>query len=416
MEDELDVDVVVVGGGVAGCWIAKTLAEAGYATAIVTVGGVSGGQTAHSHVYIHRGHLYRKEALNELKGEGSTLVGDVRLASRLWDEWFAGLPGNGSALDAAPTTGLFAFASEADAADVEHGAWMPFGLRSTRVDVVPSLFTRSVLTAFRAVDARCLEAGRLISTLVDSMGVPVIDGETVELRLDDGRVVAVDARWLGGGTAVRGRAAVFAAGAGNRQLLATLPNATPAVRDRSSFMLVVSDPCSEVLEPLSGVFNLGADDSLFLVSRHEPPTTTWLLSDAGHQQAVPDWLRYVCAEFEAVFPDVWSARQQFQWGYYGAPKAEVLLEAAFHRQVHSHIVLEVASNVIACWPTKLTLAPLAAQDVLDRVDDLLGSPQHDHPSLPPHARLRLPPERWRTVGLRPWPELFYEMLADEGNT
>jgi len=410
MEDELDVDVVVVGGGVAGCWIGKTLAEAGYATAIVTVGGVGGGQTAHSHVYVHRGHLYRKEAVNELRGEGSTLVSDLRLASNLWDQWFAELAGNGAALDAAPTTGLFGFTSEADAADVEHGAWIPFGLKSAPVEVVPALFTGSALTAFRAVDARCLEAGRLISTLLDSTEVPVIDGDTVELLMDDRRVVGVRARGPGSRTAVRGRAAVFAAGAGNRQLLAALPDATPAVRDRSSFMLVVSDPSSAVLEPLSGVFNLSADDGLFLVSRQEPPTATWLLSDGRDPPAAPDWLRYICAQFEAVFPGVWRARPDLQWGYYRAPKAEVVLDEAFNRQVHSHVVLEVAGNVIACWPTKLTLAPLAAKDVLDLVDDLLGSSQHDHPSLE-RTDIRMAPEAWHSVALRPWPEFFREFTG-----
>lgn len=413
MKEDVDVDVVILGGAVAGCWIAKTLRAAGYTVAIVTLGGVSGGQTAHSHVYIHRGHLYRKEALNELKAEGSTLVSDLQWASQLWDEWFRELPDHGGGLDAAPTQGLFGFTSEAEAAAVDMGAWFPFGLHSERADVLPAIFDGSVLQAFRHVNARCLDAGRLVSELLSSAQVAAIDGDDVRLHVEDGLVVAVDATGGPTGSAVvRGRAAVFAAGAGNRQLLAALSGATPEVRDRPSFMLVVDDPSRAVLAPLSGVFNLSSDDSLFLVSREDSRSTTWLLSDAGHQPAASDWIQYVGAELEAVFPSIWLHREQLRWGYYAAPKAEVVLDEAFHRQVHSHVVMEVAKNVIACWPTKLTLAPLAARDVLDIVDDLLGSPRlGGHMGAAPASAPRVLGERWRSVGLLPWQTFSEGALA-----
>ena len=399
---QVEVDVVVIGGGVAGCWVTKELSHAGYATALVSLEGLGGGQTAHSHVYLHRGHLYREEARNELSGGGSTLTTDLRLASRLWDEWLAGLVGGGHHLDAAPSTGLFGFRSGRDAQDVEAAVWSPLGLRSQPVGPPPVL-SGSALTAFRRVDARCLDAEALIRALAPRSEAFTVDAAAVTPVIDGTRIEAVRVRTASGELSVRGRATVLAAGAGNRQLLNGFPpGAVPVMRDRPSFMLVVVDDSGPFLEPLSGVFVLNGDDSLFLVSRQEGARTAWLLSDACTETDHRDWLAYVLAELREVFPHVWQGREHLQWGWYDAPKAEVSLDEAFQRQVHSHVALHVGDNVVGVWPTKLTLAPLAALDVLEMVDDLLGSPTQQLPSSPPNSGARIGPERWRRVVLRGW--------------
>src|SRR5205807_2344176 len=56
----IDLDVLIIGGGVQGLWLLNDLTQLGYTVFLITNRPLGVGQTMHSHVYIHHGYLYEE--------------------------------------------------------------------------------------------------------------------------------------------------------------------------------------------------------------------------------------------------------------------------------------------------------------------------------------------------------------------
>jgi glycine/D-amino acid oxidase-like deaminating enzyme len=64
----IEVDVLIVGGGVQGLWLLNDLTKVGYNVVLIEKDKIGGSQTLHSHGYIHKGHLYHDiEMVRRLK-------------------------------------------------------------------------------------------------------------------------------------------------------------------------------------------------------------------------------------------------------------------------------------------------------------------------------------------------------------
>lgn len=78
----IKLDGLIIGGGIMGLWLLMELHRLGYAVLLLERRELGGGQTGHSHVYIHLGYLYDKielaRHLKEVHGQ--------------WQEWFEDHP------------------------------------------------------------------------------------------------------------------------------------------------------------------------------------------------------------------------------------------------------------------------------------------------------------------------------------
>jgi hypothetical protein len=211
---------------------------------------------------------------------------------------------------------------------------------------------------------------------------------------------------------------------GNQRLLIQATAGNPLLLGRVShsqqvrlgFMLVIKGSHAE-LPPLTGVFpDLGG---LFLVSRRSDQTdeTVWLVSDNRSQLLtfIEDWIEYdaqwwlrvVLSNLSRLAPPLFGTaalRERFHWGIYHAPKAEVRSDGAVPHE--EHIEQFGVENLWVVWPTKLTLAPKVALEVLSQLRQALGAPGE---SLDPPAAwtaIRQPvasaTERWKKTALLSW--------------
>src|SRR5690606_9516637 len=73
-----DLDVLVVGGGIAGLWLLNRLVAAGYSAALIEKGDLGGGQTVHAQGIIHGGTKYN------LRGRGSDSANALAAMPATW--------------------------------------------------------------------------------------------------------------------------------------------------------------------------------------------------------------------------------------------------------------------------------------------------------------------------------------------
>jgi glycine/D-amino acid oxidase-like deaminating enzyme len=402
-------DVLIIGGGVQGLWLLNDLRRQGYSAVLLERRELGGGQTCHSHVYLHQGHLYREVRLAEhLKG-----------VTGLWAEWLREHP-----VRRAVMPSCFGFLGAGDAQTrVRLWSHPDLGLPYEAVPVPPALEGGVIRHTLQSPEI-CLEGQSLVEELSRPVEPWISRIEDVtDVRLDPKaeRVTEVTAA-MPGGTCLkfRPRALVLAAGAGNQALLDRATGGSRALagrlRDqqqiRKGHMLVVSGP-AESLGALSGVF---PHCGLFLVARREGSEVTWLISDDRSPLLgfVEDWLEYdtrawlpqVIAALRQVAPRYFTSPERLRWGIYEAPKAEG--RALGFVPGEERIEQFRIPNLWVLWPTKLTLAPKVGAEVLGQLGQLIDRP---NPWAGPQplwesrrVRVAVAPERWRKTPLTSWDE------------
>ena len=419
--EPIALDVLIIGGGIMGLWLLNELGQAHYSVVLLERGALGGGQTCHSHVYLHRGHLYREVAL------ASRLQG----VQALWDRWFQN--------HVPPPFGLppsyFGFRNLADAQQVAQSWDHPALTLTYQSTSVPAALQAGGLKVVLESPEICLEGEWLVHELSQSVQ-PFISQieETRDILVNSTTRTVEEVRVTmpqGRSLTFRPKALVLAAGEGNQTLLDLLSRGHEPLRQRvrdaqqirRSHMLVVKDVQGNVLEPLVGIFPsfLG----LFIVSRISNGATVWLISDYRGPRLSSDedrakytaqwWLPEVVAALRELAPPYFQQQpDRLQWGIYEAPKAEGGVErnVPYHGLPHQGLPHEERieqfglQNVWTVWPTKLTLAPQASAEVLRHLQQLipLGSPWHSIPAAWTERRVlpSVAQERWKETPLMSW--------------
>jgi glycine/D-amino acid oxidase-like deaminating enzyme len=375
-------DVLIIGGGVAGLWLLNDL-HRDYATLLLERETLGGGQTCHSHVYIHRGHVYKESQADLITAlQGVTETWNERLEDRQLrkvTEW-----------------SYFVWSNAADA-DQRAKLWSSFqldGFQECRDDpTCARVFKRAIVDrAFRCPEA-ALNGEELVDALrrdVDQYIRHIQAVDHIEADTGDRRVKEIHITMAAGERLVIAPGAlVLAAGRGNQALLdlvykrsGTPPEVEgvgPEQQIRKAHMLVVKgelEPLAAVLPDLAG---------LFIVSRQcEDGQVAWLISDHRSEliKSRADWEKYdaqwwlpkVLEFLEFVAPRYFALadRPNLQWGVYEAPKAE---RKSSENEVgsageipHEEKVEQFEFvNLFVIWPTKLTLAPKTSEEVRHRL-------------------------------------------------
>jgi glycine/D-amino acid oxidase-like deaminating enzyme len=408
----IDLDVLIIGGGVMGLWLLNDLRQQGYAGLLVERRELGGEQTCHSHVYLHQGYLYQERDVVLAIGLNS-----VTLA---WQHWI-GLhtPRQGV------TPSYFGFPSQAEA-DERVRLWTvpSLGLTVTSVDpsAVPALRRGTVRVVLQTREI-CLDGEALVQALTRNVNqfISRID-EVYDIRVKGaGDAVEEVVVVLPGGARLplRPKALVLTAGSGNQALLdrlsggrrALLGRVRNAQQVRKSHMLVVRGTKAD-LPPLTGVFP--SHGGLFIVSRDLGAETVWLISDnRGPSVAfVEDWMAYdarwwlapVWANLRELAPACFINPERLCCGIYEAPKAEGRASGFIPHQ--ERIEQFGMPNLWAVWPTKLTLAPKASREVMDQIGKLIPPPGASASTPAAWSASRVPadiaPERWKKTPLVPW--------------
>lgn len=362
----LDLDVVIFGGGCAGLWLLDDLRRQGARVVLLESGQLGGAQTTGSQGILHGGVKY---LLNGLRSASASSIRDMparwraslsgkmepdlsptRIRSRscyLWrsDSWqsWAGLLGARAMLEVKPV------------------ALKPIELPELLANCPGQVFRldEEVIDTVSFSQVMALRNRGLILQIDPDQG---LDFEQAE----QGAVRSITLREPQGSQTLRLRPKqiVLAAGAGNEGLRERLGLASTATQRRPLHMVLVRGD----LPHLNGHCVDGAKTRVTITSDVDSEKrTVWQvggqLAEDGVKLEPAELIRHTRRELLSVLPG-WQS-QSVEWSTYRIDRAERRTEDG-SRPDDVQLVHE--QNVLTIWPTKLVLAPRMSQ----RVQELLG--------------------------------------------
>ena len=356
MSQVLSTDVLIVGGGVAGLWLAARLRSQGYSTLLVESASLGGGQSVKSQGIIHGGAKY---ALHGALTGASEAIADM---PRRWRE---ALAGNGE-LDLRPVRLL------SDA----HYLWSPGSLAGNitsffaskavrgRVDQVkgdalpPALQHPKFKGKVYRLAELVLDVPSLIQRLADLAGDGLLAGHAIEpLREGDELAgLVVDGR------AIRAQRIVLSAGAGNEALLQALGIQQPGMQRRPLHMVMVKAPS---LKPLYAHCLGGGPKPRVTVTTHPAADGQWVWYLGGDIAEADGVARNEAEQIAAAEKELrdllpWIDLSAAQWATLRVDRAEPSQSGLVRPD---NAFLADQGRLLVGWPTKLALAP----DFADRV-------------------------------------------------
>lgn len=358
----VDLDVAVIGGGVAGLWLLNRLLAAGYEAALFESHALGGEQTLASQGMIHGGIKYT--LAGSLTGASEQLAdmprywraclagdGPVDLShTRILSEHFYLFSSGGM------TDGISAFL----ASRLVHGRSQPVkaGQRPAPLDH-PDFQGRVyqlqdlVLDVPSLVEDLAAQArGRLFKT----------DPTRDQWQTDGSGAATLTTAT---GARVRARQTILAAGRGNAALLEQLGHRQPAMQTRPLQQVLVRHPS---LPRFYGhCLGAGSQPRLTISSHHDAGNTPlWYLGGAlaedGAHMSEAALIARAKNELTNLFPQL--ALANAQWTTLWAERAEPL-QAGGRRPDGAYLALVPDSDSVrVAWPTKLTLAPQLAEEAV----------------------------------------------------
>jgi len=388
----VEVDVAVVGGGVAGLWLLHRLIDAGYNAILLEANRLGSEQTICSQGIIHGGTKYT------LAGR---LTKSADLIGAMPDRWRKCLAGQGE-VDLRSVEVLsdsqYLWSRETMTSKVATffaGKVMAGRVDRLNVDDRPeALVPLPKSTAVYRLNEIVLDMPSLLQSLAEPYRSRLIrvgsSSETVfetgdgpravsaRFPLDGDRVLEVCADWF-----------VLTAGAGNEALGRSLGKPVPMQR-RPLHMVMAA---GRSLPPLYAHCIEASSTPRLTVSTHwdRDGTPVWSLGGAIAEQGVDRdesaQIRAACDELACVLP--WIDRSELVWATRRVDRAE-LKQPRLHRPSIPTAVQ--SGRVITAWPTKLAFAPRLASDVLK----MIQSEGHTQPT---------GLDSWSGIDDQPFPEI-----------
>lgn len=358
MEDRIDVDVAIVGAGVAGLWLANVFARRSLAVAVCEAGAIGGTQTAAAQGIVHSGFKYR------LGGRGTAAAGALEpMPAR----WRAALAGQGDVdLRGVPVLAeqlhLYCPAGWAMPRALLAGAF--FGASGScasggRWAAAPSPYRRGLLLPLRDF---VIDVPRLIGRLA----------APVRLRLVRADVAPQDIVRGAGGVAgietaagvVRASAYVFAAGAGNGALAVRAGFADVAMvrRPLRQASVRLRQPPRLFAHCLTRPF--GAMPDLTITSHGRTLYLGGRAATGGVGRSAAAQLAAVRRMLARTVPTLDLAGAEFR--LHAVDRAE----PAWGGHRFEDVFVAQRGNCLLCWPGKLSLAPRLGDAVAARLAHL----------------------------------------------
>ena len=380
MQNSQRVDVAIIGGGIAGLWLHNCLLAHGYSSILIEKQQLGSGQTLASQGMIHGGIKYTLG--------GATTAASETIAA-MPERWNRCLGGD----DPVDLRGVATLAKDYymfSDSSVTAKITAFFGSRALagRVQPVPGKHYPEAFAndsfkgnLYRLHDI-VLDTSSLITHLASCghlvRGDPQINhkqGKISGLTLDN--------------TTVEAGTYILAAGAGNGPLINRL-GLPVTMQLRPLHQVIVRG--RELPELYAHAVTLSAGDKprVTFTTHRAAEEKAWylggLLAETGVQRTESEQIDYAKRELADLVP--WINVSACTFGTLRIDRAEA---GQSERLRPDRPFARRYGNVVVCWPTKLTLAPMLG----DRVLKLMPKPVHRRTSLP--DTLAIP-----STGIAPW--------------
>lgn len=399
----INLDVLILGGGIAGLWTLAHHRAAGINAALIEAVALGAGQTLWSQGIIHGGIKY---ALTGEASAASKAIADMPAA------WRAALANHGPVHLAAARTLAH-----------EQTLWTTPGIVSRLSGLAASKAIRTPVRSIPLGDRSGCFTAAPRSIDIYSVGEPVLDGLSVITALASPyahaiahatRIISIERAptaanaspitvvieccWPQGSSPtaaptthiIHCQHLILAAGAGNEHLLtlAPIPAVTrPTMQRRPLHMVYAHRPAPNSLPTIFGHCLAASSLPRLTITSFPDPVlgTIWSLggtiAESGLARSAPDQARAAHAELAACLP--WLDLQGVRFHCARIDRAEGLTPSG-HRP--DGPIINHTDNITTVWPTKLAFAPLIADRLLAHTRSLVV-PLHDASSPSPLASL-----------------------------
>jgi glycine/D-amino acid oxidase-like deaminating enzyme len=350
----LDLDVVIVGGGVAGLWLLDELIRAGYQAALLEYDKLGTGQSIAAQGIIHSGLKYTLDGLLNASAEA------IRDMPEVWRGCLAG--------ERAPQLGRAAVRSDFCYLWRSDSFMSRMGMIGARAGLrvkplklaaadVPAVLAGCPGEVFR-LDEQVIEPALMLAQLAAPHRERLLRAPAIEWQLDGpGQVRAARLRAPAGATLeLRPRAVALTAGAGNAALREQLGLDATLMQRRPLHMVMARGD----LPLLQGHCTDGAKTRVTISSsRDRAGRVVWQVggqvAEDGVKMTPEALIAHTRKELLDVIPGL--KLDGVQWATYAVDRAEALTPEG-KRPTSSWSRRD--GNVLTGWPTKLALAPVLA--------------------------------------------------------
>lgn len=353
----IDLDVAILGGGIAGLWLANRLQQDGYQIALFEKYALGSGQTMASQGMIHGGMKYTlagalsgaSEAIADMPQHWRKCLcgdGDVNLSStRILSDHFYLWSGENV------TSRLTGFL----ASKLIRGRVEPVA-----EDRRPSLLRH---TDFRGTLYKIGDMVLDIPSLVANLARPLEHRlfqlpENAQLRLAPDKTLEMIIPSEQGKLLIRARRFIFTAGEGNEALMQALQIETPAMQRRPLQQVLVKH--NHLHRFYGHCLGTGSTPRLTISSHSSAEgKMVWYLggqlAEEGADQSPDTVIAAAQKELAELMP--WLDLAEAEWATLPVNRAEPRQQGLARPDNAFASRTDKATNVIVGWPTKLTLAP-----------------------------------------------------------
>ncbi len=378
MIEQVNADIVIFGGGIAGLWTLTRLRQAGFVAVLFETEALGCGQTIKSQGIIHGGMKY---ALQGVLTKEASAMADM---PALWRDCLAGHGEVNLSKVSVLSKAHYLWSSNRLAAKIAGffaGAALTSKVAAVDKTDFPPVFQHAKFKGdLYALDEIVLDVPSVMNALAElNRGAifkirPLNDND---LQFDAmGHFVSATVR-LGQVTAiVKARQAIFAAGAGNQMALNALGESGIAMQLRPLHMVMVKTPFYYSL--YAHCMGLGPRPRITITThRLANGEAVWYLGGLLAEEGV---LRDEATQIQAAKKELKSL---FSWlDFEGAQYATLRVDRAEPHQASGlkpeNAYVKTVNNVTIAWPTKLALAPQLAQTILSQAGNFESLPEENN--------------------------------------
>ncbi|HWV14555.1 MAG TPA: FAD-dependent oxidoreductase [Cellvibrio sp.] len=403
----LKLDTVIIGGGIAGLWLANRLKRAGFSLALFEHKALGSDQTIASQGMIHGGMKYT------LSG---ALTGASETIADMPQHWRSCLCGEGDVnLRNTRILSDHFFLWSGESLTAKLASFLASKAIRGRVDSVPDekrppLFRHAGFNGnlYKLSDI-VLDVHSLVTNLAQNIEghTFLIDWAQTQLRKDNEGNVMLAFIQQGREVILEAQRFIFTAGKGNAEMLANLQLNSPAMQLRPLQQVMVKhrNPYVFFGHCMGVETTPRLTISTHLLSEHE---RVWYLggslAEKGAGMEPEQLIAEAQQELKQLLP--WVDISEAEWATLPIARAEAL-QPQFKRPDNAFISAadENCRNLLVAWPTKLTLAPNLANQALELMQASKLVPGNTEQGAAALAQL----QQWLSapeIAPTPWEEAF----------
>jgi len=389
MSIQTNTQIAIMGGGVCGLWLLNQLSSNGYQTLLFEKDSLGCRQSLSSQGMIHGGIKYALGGFTTQASESIAAMPQV---------WRKCIAGHGQV----DLTGLqilsetyHMFSDNALASKVTAF----FGSKSLRGRIsalernqYPEVFSNHQFKGMLyALEDLVLDTPSLLQHLSQPFESAIYRDSPIINTDSEGQVSGLT---LSTGETVSADLYIFAAGAGNAALLIDANINTITMQRRPLHQVMVKGDLPTIYAHAVSLRAAAKPRVTFTTHKCHDGETVWYLggnlAETGVGKSSSEQIKIARRELADLLP--WIDLNDMQWASFHIDRAEPSQESNSRPDFP---FVNMSGNVIACWPTKLTLTPMLANQVMEKISFL--------PSFSNVPKYNLPPAN---IARAPWDTLF----------